>query len=1005
MKPVVLSALVALVGCAGTVDPGRLPCQDDSQCGTGQYCSAPAGKCALAPACSAATTLCHDTCVDLQTSLGNCGTCGHVCGAPANGVASACRSAVCEFTCTLPAVQSGGACKPPPAAPTGLRAQAGASVALTWNAATDAVSWIVQRGASAAGPFQDFPATVNSYTDTGVTSGTTYFYVVVGVNVVGAGAASAVVSALTLPGAVTGLVGVGGSGQIRLSWNAVAGAAGYTILHGPPGSTLTVAGPSAITSFTETPIGAGTTVQYQVQAVNATGPGPASPPLSSITLPAAPGNATATGGQNQIHVVWDAVASATSYSIFHAGNATATASGALLTSFTESGIASGTTVQYEVRASNASGAGPASSAGAGTLPDAPALTASATGTVVTLSWTRPPGATSYDVYRGPSAVGETILAPPVSDPGSGAAAGSSDSATAEGTTYFYRVAPRNASGPGAASNHASATTVPAAPTGLQATAVAATSVALKWSRSPGAASYTVLRGATPATETPLAAGPVGDPGAGSTVSFTDATAQVSSGYFYAVTASNGAGTSVRSTPDLSVSTLPPAPANVAATATDESHLTLAWDRPAGGVDSFDVFRGTTSSAEGAVAVATVANPVSGSRVTYSDPGLVSDTLYFYVVVARNGALRSAASAEVSARVLLFPPSGLAVLAPAPTESTVTLAWTQPPAGINNYVYEIWRGTAAGQEVKAGETGGYSTAAATSTDQGLPPSTQFFYKVRSINTTFPASNWSTFTAEASATTTASNGPTFTLGAVDDAHVKFTINRVTGLDAYDFFRCQTGCPTGPLPGSTTSTAGVGPALQGLSSQIFFTDTTPTSTSAWTYSVRGRWTGGGSPTPWAPLQTTTPFSFPPAVPAAPFVPAAGNNVALVQWAQPAAGAGFGLATSYNLERATTSTGPFSPVTCASKANAFCSDPGVSNSLTYFYHVQACNPRGCSSFSGASGTGALIDPNSFVATNSRLSYSDGLDTSEPQNPCLSAASLQIYLFQGATFTGPLVA
>jgi len=91
---------------------------------------------------------------------------------------------------------SGGGGTPPPV-PTGLKATAGnAQVALTWNASAGAVSYNVARATINGGPYTMVGTpTATSFTDTTVTNGTTYFYVVEAANLAGPSANSTQVSA------------------------------------------------------------------------------------------------------------------------------------------------------------------------------------------------------------------------------------------------------------------------------------------------------------------------------------------------------------------------------------------------------------------------------------------------------------------------------------------------------------------------------------------------------------------------------------------------------------------------------------------------------------------------------------------------------------------------------------------------------------------------------------------------------------------------------------------
>jgi hypothetical protein len=85
-----------------------------------------------------------------------------------------------------------GSVETAPTAPTGLAATVGSgTVTLTWNAGGGATSYTVSRGAASSGPFTTI-GTVTSpspttFTNTGLTNGTTYYYVVSGTNSIGTG--------------------------------------------------------------------------------------------------------------------------------------------------------------------------------------------------------------------------------------------------------------------------------------------------------------------------------------------------------------------------------------------------------------------------------------------------------------------------------------------------------------------------------------------------------------------------------------------------------------------------------------------------------------------------------------------------------------------------------------------------------------------------------------------------------------------------------------------------
>jgi hypothetical protein len=84
-------------------------------------------------------------------------------------------------------------CESPPGAPGALSATPGnAQVSLAWTVASGATAYRVHRGTASGGPYTTIQSnlTGTSFTDTGLTNGTAYFYVVTATNAAGEGANS-----------------------------------------------------------------------------------------------------------------------------------------------------------------------------------------------------------------------------------------------------------------------------------------------------------------------------------------------------------------------------------------------------------------------------------------------------------------------------------------------------------------------------------------------------------------------------------------------------------------------------------------------------------------------------------------------------------------------------------------------------------------------------------------------------------------------------------------------
>ena len=195
-----------------------------------------------------------------------------------------------------------------PGAPVGLAATAGdAQVSLSWdapvpNGGPKASGYNVYKGTSPGGesdsPVNSSLLTSTTYTVTGLTNGSTYYFTVKAVNFdvisvkrvangASVGQASCEVSATpaTVPGPPAQLTAAPGDRQVTLSWNAPASdggsqISGYNVYQGtsPGGESSSPVNSSLVTStsYKVTGLTNGSTYYFTVKAVNAQGPGAAS---------------------------------------------------------------------------------------------------------------------------------------------------------------------------------------------------------------------------------------------------------------------------------------------------------------------------------------------------------------------------------------------------------------------------------------------------------------------------------------------------------------------------------------------------------------------------------------------------------------------------------------------------------------------------------------------------------------------------------------------------------
>ncbi len=315
-----------------------------------------------------------------------------------------------------------------PSAPTGLMATAGnTQVTLAWTASTGAASYNIYRSTTPGGegstPYRT-GITTTSFTDTGLTNGTTYYYQVTAVNAAGESPKSSEASATPAsgPGRLTGTI-IGTPGSWNNSGNTIAMAFDgdfNTSFDGPaPGNGdwvgLDLGATAQITQVKYAPrpglesrmvggifqgsntadFSSGVVNLFTISATPVAGSfttqaitnpgtfryvrylGPNSSygnvaelefdgTLTNPTAPAAPTGLSATAGNTQVALAWNASTGAASYNLYRSTTpggegSTPYRTGLTTTAFTDTGLTNGITYYYQVTAVNAGGQSPKSS--------------------------------------------------------------------------------------------------------------------------------------------------------------------------------------------------------------------------------------------------------------------------------------------------------------------------------------------------------------------------------------------------------------------------------------------------------------------------------------------------------------------------------------------------------------------------------------------------------------------------------------------------------------------
>jgi len=557
------------------------------------------------------------------------------------------------------------------------------------------------------------------HTITGLTNGTTYYFIIHALDAVSNEDDNAVEESgvpKSIPGAPENVEANLGYEKIVVSWDIPSDTGGDTITSYKVYRGLSAESVSLLASgITETsyddgagdasPLVVDQTYYYKVKAVNNIGDGPLSTDASAtyMLVPPSPqnlraSNVTTTGFTFE----WDDVDGEDGYRVYMEDEQQGSDFVADSTSAVLSGLTTNTAYNMEVLAFNVVGPGNESSLVVETLPPAPTEVESSdiTSTGFSVSWTAVSGdvVDGYRVYVDGTQYGNDVTSGTII-----AVTGLNS-----GTTYSIEVSAFTGGGAGEAGGEGEKSspavevlTEPAAPTGLADSDVTTTSFTLDWSAVSGEVDgYRVYKDGvqygSDTTETSM--------------SVTGLTAGAT--YSMQVAAYNDTGEGEKSTA-TPVETRPEAPSNVTSGNITASSFTISWDAVTG-ADGYRVY--VDSSQYGTDVT---------SGISLSVPGRTAGTSYSVEVSAyTDGGEGAKSSPAVEVLTLPDAPTGLA-----PSNLTTTgftLSWDAVSGTIDGYrVYkdDVQYGTATTEtsmaisDLTANTTYSMKVSAFNTTDEG------------------------------------------------------------------------------------------------------------------------------------------------------------------------------------------------------------------------------------------------------------------------------------------------
>lgn len=853
------------------------------------------------------------------------------------------------------------------------------SISLNWAEVADAEGYVVYRKAEKDTDYKELvrlKGAVTSYTDSdGLQIGTTYAYRIFsyvsykdekGVIQYAESSEKAILTSALALGQVNFVSAVSaGTNSATLTWEALSGAAGYTIYRATSGSSdykeiKTVEG--NVTSYTDTSLSAGSSYSYKIAAYcivdGAKIYGKESGVLTVTPIPATPQLTIASSTYKSVKLSWNQIDGVSGYCVYRkVSGATsfkkiATVAGASKVTYTDKDVKTGTKYTYKIRAYKTVGSAKtwgAYSTEQSVKPtlSAPQITLSKpTYNSVKVSWNKVSGANGYKVYRATSATGKYSVIKTVS---STSTLSYKDADLTLGKTYYYKVcAYRNVNGSkvtGTKSEPQFTQIVPAAPT-VKTEAAGATAIKLTWtkvelpSKNSGYYVYQIVDGADVKLKKCSA----------KKDSYTVTNLTPGNNYSFKVAAyvKNSSGevvmgdfsTVITATPQLLPVTID------SITAAGYQKLSVSWKATeAADEDAYDIYRATSKKGK-YTKVGSVQREDGKLDYSFVDNNVTVGKKYYYKIkctkTLTDGRVIKSGYSKVKSGI--GAPTAPEVTVTSEQYNSLKISWNKVKGSTSSgYVngYAIYRSTEENgtykkiKKIDSGQTTSYI-------DEGLTTGTKYYYKVRAYCTVNKKAVYGEYSAIVSGKPVPQT-PVIEAKSTDYQTVTISWKSVAGSDGYRIYRSETADGTYKLVKTVGST------------KTSYKNKKLTTGKEYFYKVRAYCNKNGKKvfSQYSEVKSAIPVLNKPTNLKA--VVENDNQIKLTWDAVSGA-------KTYTVLRSTSLTGTYKVATEICNTNSYI-DTNVTNGKTYYYKVFAV--RG-------SAVSETTDPVMAVATSLTLSVSE---------------------------------